>query len=184
MPHLSLVELVLESKGAQHADQCSESLLLLDQNHKVQGTPHLWRGEGSPDLPGSPEPRDSHLPALSLSAIKIPVPQKPVQPQGSKDPPSPLRGKRSQQACPERLEWVPQKGLTDKHPRGEAAGSLGSMAPVASGECVLRREVRRVWNLPPWLWARGRAIHSSTGSPPGAPSTHAHEERSTGNPWC
>lgn len=41
MPHLSLVELVLESKGAQHADQCSESLLLLDQNHKVQGTPHL-----------------------------------------------------------------------------------------------------------------------------------------------
>lgn len=41
MPHLSLVELVLKSKGAQHADQCSESLLLLDQNHKVQGTPHL-----------------------------------------------------------------------------------------------------------------------------------------------
>lgn len=40
MPHLSLVELVLESKGAQHADQCSESLLLLDQNHKAQGTPH------------------------------------------------------------------------------------------------------------------------------------------------
>ena len=39
MPRLSLVELVLESKGAQHADQCSESLMLLDQNHKVQGTP-------------------------------------------------------------------------------------------------------------------------------------------------
>lgn len=40
MPQLSLVELVLEPKCVWHADQCSESLLLLTQNHKVQGTPH------------------------------------------------------------------------------------------------------------------------------------------------
>lgn len=32
-------------------------------------------------------------------------------------------------------------------------------------------------NPPPRLWACGRAVHSSAGSPPGAPSTHAHEER-------
>lgn len=40
MSQLSLVGLELESKCVQHADQCSESLLLLDQNHKVQRTPH------------------------------------------------------------------------------------------------------------------------------------------------
>ena len=40
MSQLSLVELVLESKCVRRADQCSESLLLLDQNHKVQRTPY------------------------------------------------------------------------------------------------------------------------------------------------
>ena len=135
-----------------------------------------FRAGRLPQHPPSPKqhaepgrPGGSHLPALSSSAIKIPVPQKPVQPQGSKDPPSPLRGRRSQQACPERLEWVPQKGPMDKHPREEAAGSLGSKAPVASGECVLRREVRHTGNPPTGLWARGRAVHSSAGSPPRGP---------------
>lgn len=37
-------------------------------------------------------------------------------------------------------------------------------------------------NPPPRLWVRGPAVHSSAGSPPRAPSAHAHEETVHGEP--
>ena len=39
LPHLSLMELVLESKGVGRATQCSEPLLLLGRNHRVREMP-------------------------------------------------------------------------------------------------------------------------------------------------
>lgn len=109
--------------------RCREAKCGISERRLPQRPPSP-KQHAAPGRPGAPT--SQHFPRLqSRSLFHEASPAPKVQ-----DPPSPLRGRKSQQACLNVWNGVPQRADGQAPQR---RGISGSKAPVASGKCVLRR---------------------------------------------